>query len=143
MKTKNLMKLFLILVATISLSACDEWNDGIERNSTQALCSKIWVETYTTSDHYYCTHKLSFNPQGKGQEIFIYNNLDLNNKPLPTVAKTISYSFTWEWDNDNMECLIMNYGNNDILYFENVWVRNDYLSGKLNGENVTFNNANL
>lgn len=143
MKEKGIIKWFLLLVLTISVSACQEWDNGIDRNSTEALCSKMWVETYTTSDHYYCTHKLAFNPDGKGQEVFIYNNLDLNNKPLPTVAKTISYGFTWDWANDNMEGLIMIYGNNDVLYFDNVWVRNDYLSGKFNGENVTFNNANL
>lgn len=32
-----------------------------------------------------------------------------------------------------MEGLILNYGAGEIKYFDNVWVRENYLSGKLNG----------
>ncbi|WP_321436998.1 hypothetical protein [uncultured Bacteroides sp.] len=144
MKRKTYFELLLLMVITFSLTACNIQNDDEPyHNTTDRLCSKNWVETYTTTDNYYCTHKLSFDYNGSGQELFIYNKLDLNGNPLSTVAKSESYSFVWKWYNDNNECLELNYGNNNVLYFDNVWVRNDYLFGKFEGKDVTFMNNDL
>jgi hypothetical protein len=144
MEKKTYLKLLLLLVMTFSFTACyqDENND-VYYNTSDMLCSKTWVETYKTSDHYFCTHKLAFAYNGAGQEVFIYNNLDINGNQLPGVVKTETYAFSWDWYNSNHECIVMTYSNS-ILYFDNAWVRNDYLSGKLNGDNVTFiNEANF
>ena len=37
-----------------------------------------------------------------------------------------------------MEGLRLDRGANEVYYFENVWVRQNYLSGKLDGVEVTF-----
>jgi len=144
MKKKTYLELLLLIVITFSLTACsiDEDNDPYY-NTTERLCSNTWVETYLTSDNLYCTHRLSFAYNGAGQELFIYNNIDINGNPLNTVVKKLTYNFNWSWFNSNNECLVLDYGKNDILYFENVLVRNDYLSGKLEGNNVTFMNDNM
>ena len=42
-----------------------------------------------------------------------------------------------------MENLEINYGAGDIVYFDNVWVREHNLQGKLNGAIVMFVDANL
>ncbi len=142
MEKKTYLKLLLLLVITFSFTACyQDENDDVYYNTSDMLCSKTWVETFTTSDHYFCTHKLIFAYNGSGQEAFIYNNIDINGKPLSGIVKTESYSFSWDWYNSNHECIVMSYGSNNKLYFDNVWVRNDYLSGKLNGDNVTFMNG--
>lgn len=47
--------------------------------------------------------------------------------------ETTSRTFTWKWIDKTMEGLILNYGAGEIKYFDNVWVRENYLSGKLNG----------
>lgn len=41
---------------------------------------------------------------------------------------------TWKWIDNSREGLILNYGSGDVKIFENVWVREHYLSGKLDGE---------
>ncbi|WP_321517132.1 hypothetical protein [uncultured Bacteroides sp.] len=144
MKKKTYLELLLLMVITFSFTACDiNNNDEPYLNTTDGLCSKTWVETYTTKNNLYCTHKLSFAYNGAGQELFIYNNLDINGNPLNTVIKTESYNFNWDWDTSNNECLVLDYGNNTVLYFDNVWVRNDYLSGKFEGDNVLFSNSNM
>lgn len=132
------------MVITFSFTACSIDNDDDPYlNTTEGLCSKTWVETYITTSHLYCTHKLSFAYNGAGQETFIYNNLDINGNPLNTIFNTTTFNFNWDWENSNNECLVLDYGNNSVLYFDNVWVRNDYLSGKLDGNNVTFRNSNI
>ena len=37
-----------------------------------------------------------------------------------------------------MEGLKLDHGAGEVYYFENVWVRQNYLSGKLDGVEVTF-----
>lgn len=37
-------------------------------------------------------------------------------------------------DDNSREGLILNYGSGDVKIFENVWVREHYLSGKLDGK---------
>ena len=144
MKRKTYFELLLLMVITFSLTACTI-NNGDEPylNTTDGLCSKTWVETYITTNNLYCTHKLSFAYNGAGLETFVYNNLDINGNPLNAIVKAESYNFNWDWYNSNNECLVLDYGNNTVLYFENVLVRNDYLSGKFEGDNVAFKNDNI
>jgi len=143
MKKKTYFELLLLLVITFSLTACsiDEDNDPYYK-TTENLCSKTWVETYRTVSNLYCTHKLSFAYNGVGQETFIYNNLDAYGKPLNIILNITTSNFNWSWYNSNNECLVLDYGNN-VLYFDNVWVRNDNLSGKLEGSYVNFINDNI
>jgi hypothetical protein len=42
----------------------------------------------------------------------------------------------------SMEGLTLNYGAGEIKYFDNVWVREHYLSGKLDGVVVMMVDAN-
>ena len=42
------------------------------------------------------------------------------------------------WIDQEMEGLRLDRGANEVYYFENVWVRQNYLSGKLDGVEVTF-----
>lgn len=49
-------------------------------------------------------------------------------------TKTDTHDFTWKWIDNSREGLILNYGSGDVKIFENVWVREHYLSGKLDGE---------
>ena len=51
---------------------------------------------------------------------------------------------TWPalWMDKSMEGLTLNYGAGEIKYFDNVWVREHYLSGKLDGVVVMMVDAN-
>ena len=51
--------------------------------------------------------------------------------------------FTWKWADNSKETLILIFPANEVKYFENVWVRDHYLSGKLDGEVVTLTDLTL
>ncbi len=142
---RTYLKLLLLTVIAFSFAACDNTDDPIDQyqNSTQRLCANTWIDTYTTTDHYYITHELIFDANGQGLETFITNNLDVNGNIINPPAKTENNSFAWKWDNSNMESITLDFGGSSFVYFDNVWVRNDFLSGKFDGVIVSFANASL
>ena len=102
------------------------------RYSDEKLCSDSWVEEYDTEEGA-CRHILEFikGKQGgkevlSGKETFIVTTTGN--------TKTDTHDFTWKWIDNSREGLILNYGSGDVKIFENVWVREHYLSGKLDGE---------
>ena len=102
------------------------------------MCGKTWVDEYTTEENELCKHQLKFAKDYSGREVFqFYRNGE--NRPY----KENSYTFDWKWTDSAMENLEINYGAGDIVYFDNVWVREHNLQGKLNGAIVMFVDANL
>ena len=65
-----------------------------------------------------------------------YSTIIVSGESRP--ARTESYNFDWEWIDQEMEGLKLDRGAGEIHYFDNVWVRQNYLSGKLDGIEVTF-----
>ena len=132
MKILNLVKIMLLCVMTIGLASCGDDNYYTIQNTDEKLCSDAWMEDYTT-DEGECRHILEFT-KGKqnGKEV-------LSGKETLIVyevgkMKTTESNFTWRWIDNSREGLVLNYGAGEIKYFENVWVRDHYLSGKLDGE---------
>lgn len=111
---------------------CGDDNYYTIQNSDEKLCSDSWVEEYDTEEGA-CRHILEFT-KGKqggkevlsGKETFIVTTTGN--------TKTDTHDFTWKWIDNSREGLILNYGSGDVKIFENVWVREHYLSGKLDGE---------
>lgn len=140
MKTLNCVKTLLLLVALIGFSSCGDtyYTDDYIRNSDEKLCSKDWVEEYDTNNNELCRHSLIFGMNGTkktGKEMFEYFPKD-NRKPY-----TNSFTFTWSWIGESMEGLILDFGPNDLTYFDNVWVREHYLSGQLDGVAVVLTDS--
>ena len=138
MKRLNCTRLaLLLLILVLGLGACGDdiyYTDDYLRNSDEKLCNKIWTEKYETdNDTEYCVHQLEFTPDRSGQERFEYYRLG---ESLP--ARTLTYTLSWEWIDQEMEGIKLNYGAGKVHYFENVWVRQNYLPGKLDGVEVTF-----
>ena len=83
-------------------------------------------------------HQLKFaKADNSGQEIWEYYRGG-ESRPYETTSRT----FTWKWMDKSMEGLTLNYGAGEIKYFDNVWVREHYLSGKLDGVVVMMVDAN-
>ena len=132
---------------TFSFASCGDeyYTDDYLRNSDDKLCGKTWVDEYTTEENELCKHQLKcakdqlkFAKDYSGREVFqFYRNGE--NRPY----KENSYTFDWKWTDSAMENLEINYGAGDIVYFDNVWVREHNLQGKLNGAIVMFVDANL
>ena len=136
MKRLNYTRFALLLILVLGLGACGDdvyYTDDYLRNSDEKLCGKTWSENYETDDDMNCVHQLKFTQDRSGQEIFHYYRL---NESRP--ARTETYNFNWEWIDQEMEGLKLDRGAGEIHYFDNVWVRQNYLSGKLNGIEVTF-----
>ena len=137
MKILNFAKIMLLCVMTMGLASCgdDNYYTTIE-NSDEKLCGKTWTEKYETEDGT-CTYQLQFE-----------NKNNLTSKEVIKVVngsetKTTERMFTWKWADNSKETLILIFPANEVKYFENVWVRNHYLSGKLDGEVVTLTDLTL
>lgn len=136
MKTLNYLKIAVLFFCTLGLVACSDDDDtkGID----EMLC-RTWVyEQMADNDgeSVLFTHQLQFVRKGNsGQEM----------KKRYVVATGTTHSetrdFTWRWKDDSHECLVLSYGAGEVKYFENVWVRNHYLSGLIGGESVMFVDA--
>lgn len=137
MRKLNYVSILLAVITVLGLTSCEENEDF--QNSESKLCSNEWVERYQLSPDDYCTHTLKFDYNGAGHEIFIYQRYYDGNLQKP--YKTETFAFVWYWQNDYREGLVLEYGSNDLIYFDDVWVRNDYLSGVFNGVKSTFTNS--
>ena len=139
MRTLNYAKICLLAVLAFSLAACGDkyYSDEYLRNSNEKLCSKTWVEEYTTVDNDLCKHQLRFSRDLSGRETYQFYRTG-ENRPY----RENSYIFSWNWIDSDMENIEINYGGGDIIFFDNVWVREHNLQGKWDGEIVMFVDAN-
>ena len=142
MKTLNYVKILLLCVFTIGLASCGDDVYYTMQNSDDKLCERTWIEEYQTENkdgvEVLCSHQLKFaKVDSSGQEIWEYYRRG-ESRPYETVSRT----FTWKWMDKSMEGLALNYGAGEIKYFDNVWVREHYLSGKLDGVGVMMIDAN-
>lgn len=139
MKIQNYVKILMLCVLTLSFVSCGDeyYTDDYLRNSDDKLCGKTWVEEYNTETDELCSHQLKFAKDYSGQEVFQYFR-NGENRPY----KSESFTFYWKWIDADMENLEINYGGGDIAFFDNVWVREHNLSGKLEGVVVMFVDAN-
>ena len=140
MRKLNYVSILLAVITVLGLTSCEENEDF--QNSESKLCTKLWVEAYETNAGDHCTHQLEFAYKGSGREIFIYQRYNTSGSLLAPY-KTETRSFVWYWQNDNREGLVLKYVSNEFIYFDDVWVRNDYLSGVFDGIQSTFTNSDI
>ena len=137
MKILNLMKILLLCVITAGLVSCGDDNYYTMKNSDDKLCGKVWEETYLTTNkegaEVQCCHQLKFVKGASGQEVWGYYR-EWETRPYEVVTRY----FSWKWTDDVMEGLELDYGASNVVYFDNVWTRENYLSGRLNGKDVLF-----
>lgn len=140
MRKLNYASLVLLLMTMLTLGACGDdvyYTDDFLRNSDEKLCGKLWVDAYRINDMDSCTHILYFRNDYKGTETHKYRKIN-SDGTVSDYYKEVSENFYWEWIDNKMEGLKMDYIQKGILYFDNVWVRDNYLSGKFRGEMITF-----
>jgi len=137
MKRSGSLRILLLLTVFFGLASCSDkyYDDEFLKNSDEKLCRHTWVEEYIESDtHERITHKLEFYRDHSGKEI-LERQRRIENVWGP-VYKTDTYHMTWDWIN-NMEGLEIKIGG-DYIYFDGVWVRENYLTGNFEGQEVTF-----
>lgn len=125
MKVLDYLKICLLCIMTLPLCSCGDDEDTPSLDDK--LC-RTWMQE-TVIDNITYTHKLKFVRKGNsGQEIKM--EYDTNT----ATSNTETRDFTWQWKDGAKECLVLNYGAGETKYLENVWVREHYLTGLLNGE---------
>lgn len=135
MKTLNYAKILLILTLLAGFTSCDKYyDDEYLQNSDKKLCGYTWMVEYDELDEL-ITHSLKFDKDHSGKEVIEVLRRDNTGKWKP--VNTTTHHFSWSWISD-MEGLLLQYGAGDVSYFDNVWVRENYLSGTLDGEHVIF-----
>ena len=128
MKTNILSKLLVMLLCT-TLFSCGKDDDG-PSSADLLLCKTTWIYEYTEGDVTY-SHSLKFTLNGhSGQEVTRERN------HTSASETTHTREFTWSWRDASHECLIIEYGAGERTYFENLWLREHYLTGLLGGEEI-------
>ncbi len=143
MKTFNYVNLMLLFVVTFALTSCGDDNyytDDFLKNSDEKLCSKAeWVDEYMNEDETMLYQRtLTFKIDGRGVDTDKTFSRLPNGNWNPVFSE--SAHFEWSWADKDMERLILDYWNKK-LYFDNVWIREHYLTGKLNGVTVAFRDS--
>ena len=114
MKTLNVGKILLLCAFAIGLTSCGDDVYYTMENSEYKRCDRTWVDN-------------------KGQELTI--TYDEGGKT------TVDREFSWRWADNSKEALRMTFPDGKVKYFENVWVRDHYLSGKLDGKIIMMTDA--
>ena len=119
MKKNILSKLVILLFCTV-LFSCGKGDDGAD--PIDIMLCKTWIYEYTEENITY-SHSFKFTLNGhSGQEITRERN-------LVSASETIhTRDFTWSWLDSTNECLVIEYGAGERVYFENLWIRGHYLS---------------
>lgn len=134
MKTLNCVKILLLCTFVIGLMSCGDDVYYTMENSDKKLCDRTWVDESETNEGSPCTYQLKFfKDNNKGQELTI--TYDESGKT------TVDREFSWRWADNSKEALRMTFPDGKVKYFENVWVRDHYLSGKLDGKIIMMTDA--
>lgn len=129
------MKVLLLCILTLNFVSCGDDVYYTMENDDNKLCGKTWVKESQNTEGLPTTYQLRFfKDKNKGQELSI--TYDAGGKV------TVDREFTWQWTDGSKEALKLTFADNKVKYFENVWVRDHYLSGDLNGEMITLVDAN-
>ena len=134
MKILDFAKIMLLCVITMGMASCgDDIYYTTIQNSDEKFCGMNWVDESGEDGEAY-TYLLKFGANNKGQEVTI--TYEAGGKV------TVDREFSWRWLDESKEAIRLTFADNTAKIFENVWVREHYLSGKLNGEVMMLVDAN-
>lgn len=127
MTVLNNVKILLLCVFAISLASCGDDVYYTMENDDNKLCGRTWMDEGETDEGLFSTYQLKFfKDNNKGQELTITYN--------EGGKTTVDREFSWRWTDNSKEALKLTFSDGKAKYFENVWVRDHYLSGKLDGK---------
>lgn len=138
MRFFNFVKVLTVCIWASCMASCgDDVVYETIQNTDEGLCAHVWTETFEMTNEenivVTCVHQLKFaKTDYSGQEIHQYYYVG-QSRPYSSVTR----NFDWKWIDNAKEGLCLDFGAGNIVYFENVWVREHYLSGKLDGEYIT------
>lgn len=135
MKTVGFTKIVLFVVLLLSVSACSDRYYVDYRNTTEKLCNRDWVmDVFLDTDNGDFSKTIFlFYENGKYDQTIAYYHAN----SIKPYNKETRYDLDWKWTDDSCERIVL--GNKTTtVYFDNVMVRDHYLTGVLDGEAVMF-----
>lgn len=134
MKKTNILSLIFLLTILCGFNSCvDKPFDHID-DPEYILCNGAgWWDDYYDNKGYYCEQRLIFYSDGRGKEIIIRHNSD-----FPGDFREFNYPFYWEWDDDYYGSIYMEYDNGDYIFFTDLHIYPNKLSGNFGGDNLIF-----
>lgn len=127
MKTCNFVKMLTAcMLSFLFLSCGDDIVYETIKNTDEGLCDRTWIMQTEQDGAVVRQYKLTFYSKNqKGQELTVTYDED---------GKTsVDREFSWRWVDNSKEALLLTFTTGEKV-FENVWVREHYLSGRLDGE---------
>lgn len=139
MKIVNLAKTVLVITVLLAgMSSCHDKYYEDYRNTDEKLCNKDWmldIESADNSTEWY-RYIYEFYENGKMEK----TELHFRNGENKAYNTQIWHDLNWTWADNSRERIILGDKGN-YTYFDNVMVRDHYLSGVLDGEYVTFTDS--
>ena len=135
MKVFSLVKIILFVAVLLGTSASGDDNYIDYRNTDAELCDKDWNQDTKSDTNVgeWARLTLHFKTNGKyDQSKAYYRNNE--SEPYRTVNDK---NLIWAWADDSKERIVLG-EKGQYTYFDNVMVRDHFLSGRLDGETVMF-----
>lgn len=134
MKKKNILSLIVLITMICGFSSCTDKPLDAAVDSEFVLCSSSgWFDEYTDINGFFCTQRLIFYPNGRGEETIIRHFSN-----YPGDFEELKSSFYWEWDDDYYESIYIEYANGDYILFDELHIYFDEISGYFGDDYVTF-----
>lgn len=136
---KTLSRKFYYMAAltalVLSLSSCEvDFSIGDNtlrgRESTEYLCSFIWIDEWSDADGYQ-RQELRFYPDHTGEDYICMQD-------RYGYVREYRYRFTWDWYDAFYTSIRMDYGGGDYSYMDNMRMYDGGIDCLLDGYPVTF-----
>lgn len=124
-----------LAVLVVSLSSCEvDFSIGNNtlgyRESTEYLCSFVWVDEWSDADGYH-RQEICFYPNNTGEDYIRFQD-------RWGYVQEYRYVFTWDWYDSFYTSIRMNYGGGDYSFMDNMDMYDRRIDCLFDGYPVTF-----
>lgn len=128
MKCKKLLLFLLPILCSCEVEKITGPDN--ENSATIELCRYIWTIDYIDYDDTRIQQRYIFDANYTGREIITYSR----------IGQTTSdeYHYNWSWNTDSYTSLCLDYGNNNLLFMDGVFISGDYFTCRIGGDEFMF-----
>ena len=127
---KNILSLLLLFTTLCTFNSCEDNPYYDDYTLEEALCGYVWTEWYVDKWNQDTYHEVKFNRNGTGSEYFETYTGNI-------VSGTSNKLFTWDWDTEHRNSVVVEYANGDYFYVDNIRIRRDEMRCEWDGVPIT------
>lgn len=124
----------IVLLFTLLLSGCEvsgEKGPDNKESATEGLCRYWWSADYLDYDDANIRQEFIFNVDGTGSEI-------LTRMKIGQATTSNEYFYNWYWVSDSYRSIRLEYGDNDIVFMDRVFIADNVFTCFMTGLELTF-----